>query len=196
MVFDLLAMTMLYDGSVFYSPFIIPVAGCTMILGIVATSIWAGVRAQEIKSHERLARIAQGLPVEPESRMFPGNAGVHPAQTPRGGRPSDGSGARRAGMVLVSVGVGLFAFFAALATILQVRAVLAGGAAGLIPFAIGVGFLIDARLKKQEFERDLHLPSFAGVNPALREAHLPPPPPPGMTPAQASDWRPSSSTLK
>ncbi len=200
MVFDLLAMAML-DGSWFYSPFIIPVAGCAMILGIVASGAWARVRSLEIKSQERLARIAHGLPVEPDwdqatAREAAQVAGqMTPAAPKPHGRPKDGSGARRAGMVLVSVGVGLFAFFAALTMIVQVREVLSGGAAGLIPFAIGIGFLIDARLKKREFERYMEMERFGGWNAGALGSPVPPPPPAGMTAAQASDWRPSS-TLK
>jgi hypothetical protein len=61
--------------------------------------------------------------------------------------------ARRAGIVLVSVGVGLILFFLVLTAILQVRPVLAGAAAGLIPLAIGIGFFIDYNLQKRELSR-------------------------------------------
>jgi hypothetical protein len=61
--------------------------------------------------------------------------------------------ARRAGIVLVSLGVGLVLFFAALSVVVQVREVLAGAAAGLIPLAIGVGFFIDYNLQKRELSR-------------------------------------------
>jgi hypothetical protein len=202
MLFDLLTMVLFDSGiaAVFNSPFVVPVAGCLMILGISATSIWARVRSQEIRSHERLARIAQGLPVEAEwqerdSRAMGADAPAERMQP--SGKVNDGSGARRAGVVLVSVGVGLFAFFFALTVILRVPAVLSGGAAGLIPLAIGIGFLVDARIKKNEFERRFAAgwysrPQISGAGP---EPATPPPPPFGMTPAQASDWQPSS-TLK
>ena len=60
---------------------------------------------------------------------------------------------RRTAIVLMSTGVGLVLFFVALEIILQVRPVLAGAAAGLIPFAIGVGFWMDYNLQKREMER-------------------------------------------
>ena len=183
-------------AEVFNSPFVIPVAGCMMVLGIVVSSIWAGVRTHEIKSHERLARIAQGLPVEPTWDEVTVRAATGALKQTPGSRPAaranDGSGARRAGVVLTSVGVGLFAFFAALSAIVQVREVLSGGAAGLIPLAIGIGFLVDARLKKREYEERLAAGHFGAPMAAMPSADLPQPPPPpaGMTPAQASDWRP------
>ncbi len=208
MIFDCLGMWFLDGGiaAVFNSPFVIPVAGCVMVACIVVSSMWAGVRSQEIKSHERLAKIAQGLPVEPswdEVTVKAATAG-EVGEDPPGfsgykklkqyqqhtKRADDGAGARRAGLILVSIGVGLLAFFGALAVIVQVREVLAGGAAGLIPLAIGVGFLIDARLKKQEYERRLAAGWYPGPDVGSGAGQASAPPPPGMTEAQASDWRP------
>ena len=197
MIFNLLAFAFLDEGiaAVFNSPFIIPVAGCVMVACIVVSSVWAGVRSQEIKSHERLAKIAQGIPVEPEWQEAKGrmaDAGL--AQVPVGGRarPNDGGKARRAGIVLASIGLGLFGFFAALAVIVRVREVLAGGVAGIFPLAIGIGFLVDARLKRQEYERYMEWERLGtGVGVGLPAGSVPPPPPPaGMSAAQASDWRP------
>ena len=146
-------------GEVFNSPFIIPVAGTVMILGIVVAAIWAGVRTREIRSQERMAAIARGVAPEAGWQSVAGRDAFPEAGHPQPGLPfgngyrNDGAGARRAGLVLCGVGLGLCAFFAALAAILQVRAVLCGGAAGLIPLAIGVAFLIDGRLRRVEFGR-------------------------------------------
>lgn len=149
---------LLSDGdlaSIFNSPFVIPVAGTLMVLGIVVAGIWSGVRTREMQSQERLAMIAKGLP--PESSLMETllrdatavtGPGVHPLR-----RPSDGAGARRAGIVLTSIGFGLIGFFSALAAILRERDILTGAATGLFPLAIGVGFLIDARLRKVELDR-------------------------------------------
>lgn len=140
-------------SDVFLSPFIIPVAGCFMLLGIVVAAIWAGVRTREIRSQERLAAIARGL--QPESAWDKAGAGssVRQTATGEGFSRNDGSTARRAGLILAFTGIGLCSFFLALALILQQRAVLCGGATGLIPLAIGVGFLIDGRLRRTEFNR-------------------------------------------
>ncbi len=146
-------------GEVFNSPFIIPVAGTVMILGIVVAAIWAGVRTREMRSQERMAAIARGVPPDSGWQSAMGRDAFTEAGYPNPGFPlgngprNDGAGARRAGLVLCGVGLGLCAFFAALAAVLQVRAVLCGGAAGLIPLAIGIAFLIDGRLRRVEFDR-------------------------------------------
>lgn len=150
-------MLALYENPL-DSPFIVPVAGTVMILGIVVAGIWSGVRTREMQSQERLAAIAKGItpPPSPEELAL--------TRPGRGySRVNDGSGARRAGIVLVSVAVGLFAFFIALAIILQVRAVLCGAATGLIPLAIGVGFLIDAQARRRELERTMESQGGAGL---------------------------------
>lgn len=146
-----------FDGeglaAVFNSPFIVPVFGTIMILGIVVAGIWSGVRTRELQSQERLAAIARGLQPEPEwDKTALRSAIVHTATGEVFGR-NDGSTSRRAGILLISVGLGLCAFFAALSLILQIRVVLCGGATGLVPFAIGIGFLVDGRLRRAEFDR-------------------------------------------
>jgi hypothetical protein len=139
-------------GDVANSPFIVPVAGCLMVLGIVVASIWAGTRGSEMKSQERLAAIARGVPVPPSAEEL---AIMH-------GKPSVDKTRRHAnvrlwGIVLLGAAVGMILFFVALASIVQVREVLSGAAVGLIPFGIGVGLLIDARIQSREIE-DATLP--------------------------------------
>ena len=52
-------------SDLFFSPFIIPVAGCLTGLGIVLGGIYSGVRSREMQSRERLALIASGRPIPP-----------------------------------------------------------------------------------------------------------------------------------
>ena len=59
---------------------------------------------------------------------------------------------RRAGIILLGSAAGLILFFVALSSIVQVREVLCGAAAGLIPLGIGAGFLIDARIQTRELD--------------------------------------------
>jgi hypothetical protein len=129
------------------SPFIVPVAGCAMILGIVVAGIWSGIRQREMQSQERLAAIAKGVPVPPTLEEL---AILH-------GRPSADTtrrrgNTRRAGIVLLGCAAGLILFFIALAEVLQIRAVLCGAAAGLIPLGIGIGFLVDSHIQSRELE--------------------------------------------
>jgi hypothetical protein len=135
------------------SPFIVPVAGCAMILGIVVAGIWSGIRNREIQSTERLAAIAKGvdLPPTPEELAL-----IH-------GKPSANSTRRRgnvrlAGTILVIGAISVVAFFLVLAAILQERDVLSGAAVGLIPFGIGLALLIDARIQTREIEESIHTP--------------------------------------
>jgi hypothetical protein len=134
-------------GDVAFSPFIVPVAGCLMILGIVVAGIWSGVRQREIQSRERLEAIARGVPIPPTPEEL---AITH-------GRPTADLRRRRAnirltGVVLLASAVGLILFFLGLAAVLQERAVLCGAAVGLIPLAIGLGFLIDTKIQTREME--------------------------------------------
>jgi hypothetical protein len=135
------------NSNIVFSPFIVPVAGCAMILGIVVAGIWSGIRNREIQSVERLAAIAKGVPVPPTVEEL---AIMH-------GRPSADStrkrgNVRRAGIVLLGTAVGLVAFFIALSSILRVREVLSGAAVGLVPLGIGIALLIDARIQTRELE--------------------------------------------
>ncbi len=137
----------LFFESVMDSAFVVPVAGCIMVLGIVVAGIWSGTRTREIQAQERLAAIARGVPLPPTVEEL---AIIH-------GKPSVDStrrrgNVRRAGIVLLGCAAGLILFFVALATILQERDVLCGAAVGLIPLGIGVGLLIDARIQTRELD--------------------------------------------
>lgn len=142
---DTLAMLSIGGGDM--SPFVVPVAGCAMVLGIVIAGVWSSVRQREVQSQERLAAIAQGVPIPPTPEEL---AIIH-------GRPSQDQAKRRAnirlaGIVLLGVAAGLILFFIALAAVLQERDVLCGAAVGLIPLGIGAGFLVDTRIQTREME--------------------------------------------
>jgi hypothetical protein len=128
-----------------FSPFIVPVAGCIMVLGIVLGGVWSGIRSREMQSNERLAAIAKGIPVPPTVEEL---AILH-------GKPSVDASRRRAnirlaGIILVFSAIGLMLFFAVLAAILRERDVLCGLAVGLIPLGIGAGMLYDVRIQTRE----------------------------------------------
>lgn len=133
--------------SGFNSPFVVPVAGCGMILGIVVAGIWSGIRNREIQSTERLAAIAKGVTPPPTVEEL---AIMH-------GKPTADARRRRAnvrlgGIVTMSAGVGLILFFLMLTAILREREILCGAAAGLIPLGIGIALLMDSRIQKREME--------------------------------------------
>jgi hypothetical protein len=141
---------MILDSGVsesFNSPFIVPVASFVMVLGIVAVGSWSNARKRELESQERLAAIAKGLVLPPTAAEIAATQG----------RPAISLVRRRAnirlsGIVLLGASAGIVLFFVALAVILQERDVLCGAACGLIPFGIGVGFLIDTRIQSREID--------------------------------------------
>ncbi len=158
MTLAILAMNSNADMA--FSPFIVPVAGCIMILGIVLGGIWSAIRNREIQSTERLAAIAKGVPIPPTVEEL---AVIH-------GKPSADSTRRRGtvrrwGIVLLGAAVGMVAFFIALASILHVREVLSGAAVGLIPLGIGIALLIDARIQTREIEEASFNPPHLTPNP-------------------------------
>jgi hypothetical protein len=136
------------------SPFVIPVAGCFMILGIVVAGIWSGNRNREMESQERLAAIAKGLLPPPTKDELAVTQPFHGASTINTLRKRNG--VRTGGWVLVGTGLGIVLTCACIALIVQERDVLCGSAAGLIPLGIGVGLLIDARIQTRELDESAH----------------------------------------
>ena len=137
-------------GNFVFSPFVVPVAGCLVGIVAIVAGIWLEGHKRRMRSEERIAMIARGVPLAEIERMLgAGDEEKPPVKDPLGSLGN----ARRAGIVLVSVGVGLILFFLVLTAILQVREVLSGAAAGLIPLAIGIGFFIDYNLQKRELSR-------------------------------------------
>ncbi|SFS17510.1 hypothetical protein SAMN05421771_3179 [Granulicella pectinivorans] len=146
------------------SPYIVPVSACAMVLGIVIASKVAEVRKRQLEYEERMAALAKGLPLPPlesesKNQMWAAMNGapMQQMQQMQREREAEGiarrrGGIRRAGIILVTGAVGVALFFAVLAMILQERDVFAGVPCALIPFAIGVGLLIDARVNTKEQE--------------------------------------------
>lgn len=132
------------------TPFVVPVAGCTMILGICVAGIWSSVAQSRVRAQQRLAMLAQGIPVADIERLV----GNKEDEIKSNRDPLRSlANARRTGIVLVSSAVGLIVFFAVLTMILREKEILCGSAVGLIPLAIGIGFFIDYNLQKREMSR-------------------------------------------
>lgn len=143
-----LAFFLFHDyGNPVESPFIVPVAGCLMILGIVIASYWSNVRKRQIESEERLAAIARGVPPPPTQEEL---ALSQNRPTPNAIRRR--ANIRLAGIILVAASVGLALFFIILWAVIGERDILSGVACALIPFGIGAGFLIDTRIQTREIE--------------------------------------------
>jgi hypothetical protein len=134
-----------------FSPFIVPVAGCMVGIVAIVSGIWFEAQKRRLRSEERMAMVARGVPIAEIEKL---HASVEDQEKPKMKDPLRSLGnARRTGIVLVSVGVGLTLFFIVLSMVLQERDVLSGAAAGIIPLAIGIGFFIDYNLQKRELAR-------------------------------------------
>jgi hypothetical protein len=131
------------------SPFIVPVAGCAVGAVAIVSGIWFEAQQRRNKAEQRMAMIARGVPIAEIEKLLGSGDEEKRVRDPL---RSLGN-ARRAGIVLASLGVGLILFFAALSVVVHVREVLAGAAAGLIPLAIGIGFFVDYNLQKRELSR-------------------------------------------
>jgi hypothetical protein len=129
------------------SPFVVPLGA--FLVGIVAivSGVVAGAYKQKVKAEQRLAMVARGMTAAEIEKLLSGDSrvGKDPLQAV--------TSTRRTAIVLISSGVGLILFFLVLAWIVNTHEVLSGGAVGLIPLSIGVGFLIDYKLQKRELSR-------------------------------------------
>jgi hypothetical protein len=126
-----------------------------MVLGIVIVVNIYNYHVRKLKSEERLAAIAKGIPLPPDNDLasLVDTAGKASALGYAGNRAR---GLRTGGIVCVSVGVGLALFSFFLAWIVQEHDVLAVAAAGLIPLAVGVGLLIDYGLRTRSAKSEVN----------------------------------------
>ena len=126
------------------SPFMVPLGA--FVVGIVAivSSIAGGAYKQRLKTEQRLAMLARGMSAGDIEKVL--SADGRAAKDPLQGIATT----RRTAIVLISTGVGIMLSFLVLAWIVNQHEVLSGGAFGLIPLSIGVGFFIDYNLQKRD----------------------------------------------
>lgn len=137
-------------SQIFDSPFVVPVAGCAMILGLGVAGIISEMRTKELRSQERIAMLNRGMSIAEIEQAI----GTVEQEAKRVRDPLRSlANTRRAAIVLISVGVGLGMFGLILWAVLQVRPVLIVAGAGIINVAIGVGFLVDYSMQKRELAR-------------------------------------------
>jgi len=116
------------------------------VVGIVAivSGVTGGAYKQRLKTEQRLAMLARGMSASDIEKVL--SADGRAAKDPLQGIAST----RRTAIVLISTGVGIMLSFLVLAWIVNEHEVLSGGAFGLIPLSIGVGFFIDYTLQKRD----------------------------------------------
>ena len=146
-----------------FSPFIIPVAVFVWLSVVAVSQAIGSVQKRRIQADERMAMLQRGMSPEQMAQVLQPQKDeeipqlFHQQLVQQFAGTKDPlrslASARRAGVVLISVGISLAVFGWLLSSILQVREVLIVSAAGLIPLAIGIGFFVDYSLQKRELAR-------------------------------------------
>jgi hypothetical protein len=133
-----------------WSPFMIPLGAFVVAIVAIVAGIMSEGHRQRLRAEQRMTMVARGMNADDIDKLLGGpSEDARPAKDPL---RSLGN-ARRTAISLISTGIGLFFFGLVLAWILQVHAVLAVAASGLIPLAIGIGFVVDYQLQKRELSR-------------------------------------------
>ncbi len=127
---------------------VVPVAAFLVAIVAIISGAVNQAHSRRVKADERMALLARGVPLAEIESFMNGRRQQEerPASSPAGRMANS----RRTALVLISIGVGVVLLGAALAAIERERDVLAVCAAGLIPLAIGVGFLVDYQMQRKE----------------------------------------------
>ena len=143
------------------TPFIVPVVALLLAAVAVVSSAVSRAHAQRLKAEQRMAMVARGMKAEEIAMLLDQNPEELEARNAREallGRATRRDpmlrllAARRTAIILCSVGVGAILFFMVLAHIESDHEIYSGAAAALVPLAIGIGFFIDYRLQKRDYE--------------------------------------------
>jgi preprotein translocase subunit Sss1 len=113
------------------------------VIGLVAVILTCGIplalmytyyRVRKLRTEERLAALARGaeIPVEPEFSQY--------------------ARSRRAGILLVSGGMGFIVMFALIARVVGEPESLVASAFGILPLAVGLGYFMDAALIRRDLK--------------------------------------------
>jgi preprotein translocase subunit Sss1 len=107
---------------------LIGLVAVVLTCGLPVAALYTYYRVRKLRTEERLAALARGteIPMEPELSQF--------------------ARSRRAGILLVSGGVGFIVMFALIARIVGEPETLAAAAVGILPLAVGIGYFLDAAL--------------------------------------------------
>jgi hypothetical protein len=113
------------------------------VIGLVAVVLTCGIplalmytfyTVRKLRTEERLAALARGteIPMEPELSQY--------------------AGSRRAGILLVSGGLGFILMFLMIARVVGEPQTLVASAFGILPLAVGLGYFLDAALIRRDLK--------------------------------------------
>jgi Flp pilus assembly protein TadB len=137
-----------------WGAYIVPVAVFAWLAIAGVAQVIGSVHKRRIQAEERMAMVQRGMSIEQINQLLkPADKDIAEELAKTRDPLRSLANARRTGVVLVSIGIGIVLFGSLLAFILQDRDVLAVSACGLIPLAIGIGFFVDYHLQKRELAR-------------------------------------------
>jgi Domain of unknown function (DUF6249) len=107
---------------------VIGLVAVVLTCGLPVAALYTYYRVRKLRTEERLAALARGaeIPMEQEMSQF--------------------ARSRRAGILLVSGGLGFITMFAVIARIVGEPETLVASAVGILPLAVGIGYFLDAAL--------------------------------------------------
>jgi len=113
---------------------VIGLVAVVLTCGIPVAALYTYYRVRKLRSEERLAALAKGaqIPMEPELSQF--------------------ARSRRAGILLVSGGLGFMLMFGMIAKVVNEPETLAAAAFGILPLAVGIGYFVDAALLHRDWK--------------------------------------------
>jgi hypothetical protein len=128
----------------------IPIGAFVVAIVAIISGVVGDTQRQRLKAEQRMAMVARGMPADDIDKLLTkATVDGKPVKDPM----QSLANTRRTAIVLISSGIGLALFFIVLAFIVGQRDVLAGAAVGLMPLAVGVGFVIDYHLQKRDLSR-------------------------------------------
>ena len=121
-----------------------------MAIVAIISGVMSEANRQRLTAEQRMAMVARGMPADDIDKLLTkAIVDSRPVKDPM----QSLANARRTAIVLISSGIGLALFFIVLSFIVDNREVLAGAAVGLMPLAVGIGFVIDYHLQKRDLSR-------------------------------------------
>ena len=107
---------------------VIGLVAVILTCGLPLAALYTYYRVRKLRTEERLEALAKGavIPMEPELSQF--------------------ARSRRAGILLVSGGLGFMIMFAVIARIVEEPHTMVAAAFSILPMAVGIGYFLDAAL--------------------------------------------------
>jgi Flp pilus assembly protein TadB len=140
--------------GVLVGPYIVPLAVFVWLSIVFITKTLGQAQARRVNAEQRMVMLQRGMTPEQIAVVLQPIKEDEEEEAAKIKDPLRNLGnARRTAIVLVSVGFGIVVFGLLLTAIVRDREVLTVAAAGLIPFAIGIGFFVDYNLQKRELSR-------------------------------------------